>query len=337
MATTEHIKALIQSHAEGDDSRFYSVAVQAAAHAARQGHGKQASELREVIDQARDKTTKTGAKLVPLAQPRGELSGLLTASYPKGHLPDMALDEEIRGRLDRVLAEQRERSRLQEYGLTPIRKILLVGPPGTGKTMTASVLGGELGLPLFTVRLDGLITKFLGETAAKLRLIFDAVGQTRGIYLFDEFDALGGERGAGNDVGEIRRVVNSFLQFFEADQSDSLIVAATNHVQLLDRALFRRFDSVIEYRLPSRSVSLDVLRARLALMDITGIDWNKVIKCTEGLSHAEISKACETAAKNVILQRRTRVSSEDLCAALLDRRSVLTIDWLAQDGSSSRS
>jgi len=98
------------------------------------------------------------------------------------------------------------------HGLSPRRKLLLVGPPGTGKTLSASVLASELGIPLFQVRLDGLITKFMGETAAKLRQIFDATSQTRGIYFFDEFDAIGSQRGLTNDVGEIRRVLNSFLQ-----------------------------------------------------------------------------------------------------------------------------
>ena len=138
--------------------------------------------------------------------------------------------------------------------------------------MTAAVLAGELGLPLFTIQLDGLITKYLGETAAKLRLIFDAIQQTRAIYLFDEFDALGGERAAQNEVGEIRRVLNSFLLFLEEDQSESIIVAATNHPKLLDSALFRRFESVIEFRLPSKEVAEKVLRSRLALLDTVELD-----------------------------------------------------------------
>jgi SpoVK/Ycf46/Vps4 family AAA+-type ATPase len=108
----------------------------------------------------------------------------------------MALPEALGARLDRVLTEQRERDRLREHGFSPMRKLLLVGPPGTGKTMTAAALAGELGLPLFSIQLDGLITKYMGETAAKLRLVFDAIQSTRGVYLFDEFDALGGERGS---------------------------------------------------------------------------------------------------------------------------------------------
>ena len=117
--------------------------------------------------------------------------------------------------------------------------------------MTAAAVAGELGLPLFSIQLDGLITKYMGETAAKLRVVFDAIQATRGVYLFDEFDALGGERGSKNDVGEIRRVLNSFLQFLEQDESDSLVLGATNHAGLLDRALFRRFDAVLEYALPT--------------------------------------------------------------------------------------
>ena len=104
----------------------------------------------------------------------------------------------------------------------------MIGPPGTGKTMSASALAGEFNLPLFEIRLDGLITKYMGETAAKLRLVFDAIAEMRGIYLFDEFDSIGAQRSMMNDVGEIRRVLNSFLQFIEQDKSDSLILAATN-------------------------------------------------------------------------------------------------------------
>ena len=202
-----------------------------------------------------------------MAQPRGELAGLLTVGYPKTRVADMALEDDLRQRIDRVLVEQRQRERIREHGFAPLRKLLLVGPPGTGKTMTAAALAGELGLPLFTIQLDGLITKYMGETAAKLRLVFDAMQATRGVYLFDEFDALGGQRGGGNDVGEIRRVLNSFLQFLEMDDSDSLVIGATNHVKLLDRALFRRFDAVLEYELPSQQIATQVMRARLGLLD----------------------------------------------------------------------
>ena len=181
MATADHVKALIRSHAEGDDERFFAIAMQVAAQAARQGHTKFAQELRDLVDQAkaRSKAISTGQRTrpVPIVQPRGELAGLLTAAFPKTRLSDMALDEPIRSRIDRVLLEQRQREKILAHGLGPLRKLLLVGPPGTGKTMTAAALAGELSVPLFTIQLDGLITKYLGETAAKLRLIFEAIRQ----------------------------------------------------------------------------------------------------------------------------------------------------------------
>jgi len=324
MATADQVKALIRSHADGDDSRFYAIAMQVAAQAARSGHGKFAQELRALVDQVKARAEAVeparGPKPVPLAQPRGELAGLLTVGYPKTRLADMALTDVLRTRLERVLTEQRERDRIREHGFAPMRKLLLVGPPGTGKTMTAAALAGELGVPLFSIQLDGLITKYMGETAAKLRLVFDAIQSTRGVYLFDEFDALGGERGSKNDVGEIRRVLNSFLQFLEQDESDSLVLGATNHVGLLDRALFRRFDAVLEYALPSAEIAARVMRARLGLLDTSAIHWDAAAKATEGLSHAEIAMACEQAAKNAILDHSTAVRDSELALALEERR-----------------
>jgi SpoVK/Ycf46/Vps4 family AAA+-type ATPase len=326
MASANQIKALIRCHADGDDSRFYSVAMQVAAQAAHNGHGKLAQELRDLVDQARERLkhldVPPGQKAIPLVQPRGELAGLLTVSYPGTRVADMALEDDLRNRIDRVILEQRQRERIRAHGLAPLRKLLLVGPPGTGKTMTAAALAGELGLPQFTIQLDGLITKYMGETAAKLRLVFEAIQSTRGLYLFDEFDALGGQRGGTNDVGEIRRVLNSFLQFLELEDSDSLVIGATNHVTLLDRALFRRFDAVIEYNMPTKKVSAQIMHDRLRLLDTSDINWSDISEAVNELSHAEISHACEQAAKNAILDDTTKVRKEVLVAALKERRNT---------------
>jgi SpoVK/Ycf46/Vps4 family AAA+-type ATPase len=234
----------------------------------------------------------------------------------------MVLEAPIRSRLDRVLLEQRQRERLTSHGYSPLRKLLLIGAPGTGKTMTASALAGELGVPLFTILLDGLITKFMGETAAKLRLVFDAVASTRGVYFFDEFDALGNDRGAKNDVGEVRRVLNSFLQFLEQDESDSLIVGATNHPALLDHALFRRFDDVLEYGPPSEELALEIIQNRTALLSTAELDWSAVANAAKSLSHAELTKACDQAAKDTILANSTTLKTSSLVTALNERRTA---------------
>lgn len=320
MATAEQIKALLESHVEGDDDRFLSVVLQLAAQAARQGHGKLAQELRTLIDKARTSERSGSRSPVPLAQPRGELAGLLSASYPKARLADMILASDIREHLERVILEQRQRDKLATRDLRPRRKLLLVGPPGTGKTYSARALAGELHLPLFTVVLDVLITKFMGETAAKLRLVFDAAARTRGVYFFDEFDALGGERANPNDVGEARRTLNSFLQFIEQDESESLLVAATNHMGLLDRALFRRFDDIIEFSMPDEALVLETLRARLAPMAPASMNWKAAVKIANGLSYADIVRACEDAAKDAVLNDQFEVSTRAVADALSRRR-----------------
>ncbi|WP_322762017.1 ATP-binding protein [Frankia sp. Cr2] len=320
MATADQVKALVKSHAEGDDERFYAVALQVAARAARSGHSAIAQELRDLVDTLRSRQPSTSAarRPTPVVRPRGELAGLLDVSYPENTLVALVLEERVQERLYRVVLEQRQRDVLAAQGFSPERRLLLIGPPGTGKTMTARAVAGELRLPLFSVRLDSLITKMMGETAAKLRLIFDALAETRGVYLFDEVDALAGERAQGNDVGEIRRVLNSFLQFLEQDPSESLIVAASNHPQMLDRALFRRFESVIEYPLPSPPVAEQVIRNRLATVPTVGIDWEVVREASRSHSHAELTLAAESAAKAAILTDG-KVTTHGLVCALRDR------------------
>lgn len=326
MATAQHVTALIKSHASGDDERFYAVALQLAASEARAGNVRYADALKSLIGESRGRSRAD--RIVPVANPKGDLAQLMTASYPKVRRRDLAVEKSVGDAIERVLQEQGKRSELRSHGLEPARRLLLVGPPGTGKSMTASVLASELALPLFAVRLDGLLTKFMGETAAKLRLVFDAMRATRGVYLFDEVDALAGTREATNDVGEIRRVLNSFLQFLENDDSDSLIVATSNLPQLLDRALFRRFDETIHYSLPSQLVATRVIRGRLAAFDtseITKPEWTRIGKATNGLNHAEVSAAAEQAAKEAVLVGSTTIRSDALLRAIQSRHSPAPI------------
>jgi SpoVK/Ycf46/Vps4 family AAA+-type ATPase len=324
MATSDQIKALIKSHSEGDDSRFYSIAMQVAAQAAKQGHSKLADELKHLIDDAKEKGHLLKVRDTPntvfIGQPRGELSSILSVSYPDDGLNSLILPSGTLERLDRVIREHKMQDKLRSKGLQPRRKLLLVGPPGSGKTLTASALAGEMDLPLYTIQLDGLITRYMGETAAKLRLVFENIQKIRGVYLFDEFDAIGGQRSFANDVGEIRRVLNSFLQFLEQSSAESLIIAATNHPELLDSALFRRFDDVLEYDLPSNGLALKLFKDRLSLMDTKKVDWKKIVTESQDLSFAEITRVCEETVKESVLSDVESVSTENLVAHIRDRK-----------------
>lgn len=314
-ASADHIKALVKSHSSGDDEGFYAVAMQVAAKAARQGHHRLAGDLKELVDAARRQSS--GTVVTPIAQPRGEIADLVSASFPQVGLRDLVVDDEVRAQIEHVLAEQRQRHSLMDQGFDPVHRLLLEGPPGTGKTMTAAVIAHELDLPLMTIRLDSMLSKYLGETSSKLRQLFEAVASQRAVYLFDEFDAIGGDR-AGNDVGEARRILNSFLVFLERASTESIVIAATNHRAILDRALFRRFDMVISYRQPTVDEAVAVLKARLGRMG-KGIRWASVRTSTGGLSHAELVKAAEMAAKRTLLAENDRVATKTLVEALSER------------------
>lgn len=314
-ASADHIKALVKSHSSGDDEGFYAVAMQVAAKAARQGHHRLAGELKDLVDSARRQSS--GTVVTPIAQPRGEIADLVAASFPEVGLQDLIVGDKVQAQIKQVLAEQRQRHSLMEQGFHPAHRLLLEGPPGTGKTMTAAVIAHELDVPLMTIRLDSVLSKYLGETGSKLRLLFDAAASQRAVYLFDEFDALGGDR-AGNDVGEARRILNSFLVFLEQASPESIVVAATNHRAILDKALFRRFDIVISYRQPTPDEAVTVLKARLGPMG-KGIRWASVRKSADEMSHAELVKAAETAAKRTLLAGNDRVAAETLVEALSER------------------
>lgn len=324
MAKAEQIKALLKSYADGDEGRFYSIAMQIAAHEAKLGHGSLAKSIRSLIDEAKQSKTMIERKsnFVPIVKPKGELAALLSASFPKTRLAEMVLDKDTSKRLDRIIKEQKQYNKLRSHGLSPRRKLLLIGPPGTGKTMSAHALAGELGLPLFIIRLESIITKFLGETASKLRQVFDTIAETRGVYLFDEFDSIGTQRALPNEVGEIRRVLNSFLQFIDQDESNSLILAATNHPTVLDNALYRRFDDMVSFALPSNELAVQTMRHRTALYVEKELNWSILGDAAEGLSYAEITQACMDTVKEMIIQDRNQISTDELLLYLNDRSAI---------------
>jgi SpoVK/Ycf46/Vps4 family AAA+-type ATPase len=314
MAKADYIVSLIKSHYNNEPDRFTTMALQIAAHEAKSGHTLVANEIKAIIDKAKETKQKPKA-FTP------DLQGLILENVPVVNLADMIASEDIKSKITRIISEFVQRDKLRKHDLENRRKILLSGPPGTGKTLTASIIANELNLPLYTILMDKMVTKYMGETSAKLRQVFDLIEQKQGIYLFDEFDAIGGERSRDNDVGEMRRVLNSFLQFIERDNSDSLIIAITNNKALLDQALFRRFDDVILYHLPNNDEKLALLKNRLSRYS-KKVNFNQLLPNINGLSHAEISLACLDAIKETVLNEKQPMSNQLILKSIKDRNAA---------------
>lgn len=292
MATIEQIKTLIRHHFERSDEKFKTTVLQIAATEAKIGHSTQARELKELVERM------SRNNVIKLNNP----NMFFDVCMDSHTLSELIVSEDIYGRISKIIGEFFQRDKLRKYGLENRRKILLEGPSGTGKTMTATVIANELNMQLYIVQMDRLMSKFMGETGAKLRQIFESVANCTGVYLFDEFDAIGADRALDNEVGEMRRVLNTFLQMLEADVSDSIIIAATNNNHLLDQALYRRFDDVLHYDLPTEREIFSLLRNKLeAYFESIQIS-ERIVDAAIGLSQAEIVRVCDDAIKLAILE-----------------------------------
>lgn len=297
MATADQILSLIRNHLNNDDTQFRKVALQISAVEARSGHAIVARTIQELLNQK-----KTSLGTVRLVSKNKDIDDLLLQVDTYDDRTSLVLSQELKEKLDRVIKEYLKKETLSKYGLANRRKLLLYGASGTGKTMTASALAKEFNLPFFVVRTEKVVTKFMGETGQKLGRIFDFINEVPAVYLFDEFDAIGSQRGMDNEVGEQRRILNTFLQLLERDDSDSFIIAATNSIESIDKAMFRRFDDVIEYKLPDREQRLALLREYL--YTAKNLDFSSAEPLFDGMSHAEIKMVCSDIFKESLLNDR---------------------------------
>lgn len=298
MANADQILTLIKSHIEGDEKRFRTTALQISALEAKAGHTVLARSINELI--------KSKQKLIlkPAFRPiQSDLQEFVLEIENPYRFTDLVCNENVSFKIKRVINEYVQREKLYQFNLENRRKLLLAGPSGTGKTMTASIIANELDKPLYIVLMEKVVTKFMGETSLKLRKIFDFIQEIPGVYLFDEFDAIGSQRGMDNEVGEMRRILNSFLQFMERDHSESLILAATNNLDVLDKALFRRFDDVIEYSLPADEEIIEILERKLNNF-ASNLNFHSLLPALRSMSHAEITIICTDAIKEALLNNK---------------------------------
>ena len=314
MATADQIKSLIRAHFDQDNERFRTFALQISAYEAKLGHTQLAIDIKTLLE----RTVLSKSKII---QYNNQNQALLM-SMPEICLSDLVVSAETQKRIERIINEYLNRKKLHSFGMSNRRKILIEGSPGTGKTMTASIIASELHLPLYTVQVDKLVTKFMGETSVKLRQIFDSIENIMGVYFFDEFDAIGADRNIDNEVGEMRRILNSFLQFLEQDNSESIIIAATNNQRILDKALFRRFDDVLHYSMPSSDDVCKLFHVKFGTFSPCFLPSETLIEKAVSLSHAEISRVCDDAIKKAILDNINQINENDLIRLVNERLAV---------------
>lgn len=316
MTTIAEVTALVDAHVSRDHTRFRAVALQIAANIESRSAGG-AVQLRKLIEKHQ------AVSLTPLPS----VIGLLSTPPDLFTLDDMVLSPTVRALLDRVVLEHSQRDVLSVHGLVPARKLLFTGLPGVGKTMAAGGLARAVGLPMFRVDLHGVIASHLGETAAKLAKVFEHVATMPAVYLFDEVDALAAERSntVGSEAGgEMRRVVNSLLQFIEDDRSDSLIIAATNHASMLDAALFRRFDETIGFAGPTKEELFTLASRALIDVDVSQLDMAAIFAAVANpkLGHADVCAALDRVRKDHVLAE-TPIDTTRIVDALARRARVM--------------
>jgi len=260
----------------------------------------------------------TVAEALPKSKERQAL--LVDVLPPSRTIADILLNEKTRQQLVRILEEYRKSELLRLHGLRPKTKLLFCGPPGCGKTLCAEVIASEMQLSLLYTRFDAIISSYLGETASNLRQVFDYARSGTWVVLFDEFDAIGKSRGDPTEHGELKRVVNSFLQLLDGFEGSSFVIAATNHEKLLDKALWRRFDEILFFARPDLTQIRELLSLKLKNFPQRNLDYSKLSTKLRGLSHADIEWVCLEAVKTAILRDHDAVTQDLLEESIARQR-----------------
>ncbi len=307
---------MVEAFVSKDNDAVYKIANEVIEDEEKKKHHLLASQLKRILmeNPSAMNTNITLNQQIPTI-PRDNEKGFRLLDVRKFFLDwnDTILTKNTEEILKRIVKELENEDILATYGLKPKRKILFYGPPGTGKTLTAKVMSSVIGYPLVYIRFESVISSYLGETASNLRKIFDYIEKGRWVVLFDEFDIIGKQRDDPTEHGEIKRVVNNFMLMLENYEGDSVIIASTNHPQLLDIGVWRRFDEIAYFDLPDKERRKKIFGKYLNVMKKNkNFNVNQFLDETEGFSGADIEQVCVEALKTAILNGEDSVSLDYL-------------------------
>lgn len=317
MARSDLIKRLFKSYKSSDPQGFEAAAKEIIDDEKKKNHAVLAIELLRILEHSPKPAgpfMKAGLEPLPKDGDRG--SHLIELRNPEHHLEDLILRQDQYGILKNMQEEFKSWEVLEAHRLRPSNKLLFCGPPGCGKTVTAEALANALGLPLLYVRFDAVVSSLLGETASNLRKVFDYASKGAWVLLFDEFDAIGRSRDDMTEHGELKRVVNAFLQMLDSFTGRSILIAATNFEQSLDPALWRRFDEIIRFEKPDREEIQILIDKRMALMPHPELTTPSMLEALDGMSYAEIERLCFDVLKQAVLKGKERLSRTDMDEAI---------------------
>lgn len=318
------IRLLLKSHVHRDEEGFRRAAKELISRERTLNHRLLADDLERILVNGSNGSGpgSAGKAAIPWEIPKDKDKGfpLLSVARPELTWDRLILPPAPMRQLENLADENHRRDLLAGSGILPKQKALFVGPPGCGKTLAASALSAALGWPLATVRLDTVVSSFLGETATNLRRIFDFVAQDRFVVLFDEFDALGKERDRGHEHGELQRVVTALLQLMDGYRGESLLVFATNHQFMLDSALWRRFDAIVPFGLPKEQDRLLLLRLFFRAFVHTDTQLLSLSRSTAGASGADMEWIATEIMRRLLLDGRREVETRDIDDSLASFR-----------------
>ncbi len=319
MARADLLKKLFETYQRRDDEGFRAVASRIVEEERKKQHPVLAKELQRILTngvRSMQGTRRLDSAFDPVPTDGDRRTSLIAIRQPDRYLDDLVLSDETQDVLRRTLVEVRGWEILEAHGLAPTRRVLFCGPSGCGKTSCAEAVAGEIGLPMLYVRFDSVVSSLLGATANNLRKVFDYASRGQWVVFFDEFDAIGRSRDDATEHGEIKRVVNTFLQLLDGFEGRSIVIAATNFEQALDPAIWRRFDDVVRFDLPDEASLEALIRRRFRPLRVTDRQMTKILDSVSGASFADAERVCLDARRRCALEGIDKLRDEDVATAL---------------------